>query len=155
MTVFPAPDINDVAWDTQRDSPTERRSLLQELDPLPEGMAWARFVPEVRTRRAGPLGERARLLLLGCSTEDLETIANEINLVAELDDDAEAEGLRRAIEAYEALLGAHRVLASDRDEKTIARMPLAERRRARELQNEIMTREATRYDGARLGRGRR
>ena len=145
-----ATDLNEPAWDPERDPAGERRSLLRELDPLPDGMAWATFVPKVRTRHGLPLGERARLLLLGSTTEDLETIANQVNLAAEVDDDDEAATLAEALRGYEALLGQYRLLRRDSDETTLARMPVADRRRARELQNRIRVLQALRYDWARL-----
>lgn len=147
-----AADINDVAWDPQRDSELERRSLLAELDPLPSERFADTFRPEARTRHGQPLGERARLLLLGATTEDLEVMANEVNLAAGVDDDDEAAALRSTIDAYEDLLGRYRVLARDSDERTMARMPVAERRLARELANRIAALQAARYDGVLRGR---
>ena len=141
-----SPDINEVAWDPERDSAPERRSLLCELDALPRTSHWATFIPERRTRRGLPLGERAAQLLLGATTEDLEVIANEVNLAAEVDDDDQAAALAQAIDDYEEFLGAHRVLPRDSDERTLARMPLAERRQARGLQNLIRHLQADRYD---------
>lgn len=142
-----SPDINDLVWDPTRDSGPERRSLLRELDPLAREFFWATFVPERRTRHGAALGERATQLLLGATTEDLEVMANEVNLAAEVDDDDEAAELASAIEAYEELLGTYRVLRRDSDERTLARMPVADRRRARSLQNQIGALQAARYDG--------
>ena len=141
-----SPDINEVAWDPERDSAPERRSLLRELDALPKGSEWATFMPERRTRRGLPLGDRGAQLLLGATSEDLEVIANEVNLAAEVDDDDQAAALAQAIDAYEELLGTYRVLRRDSDEKTLVRMPLAERRRARSLQNRIRDLQSDRYD---------
>lgn len=142
-----ATDINDLAWDPERDSATERRSLLRELDPLEPGRAWATFDPDQRTRGGQPLSERARLLLLGSTMEDLEILANEVNLAAEVDDDDEAAELAITLDAYEELLGRHRLLARDCDERTLARLPLAERREARRLQNRLSELRSSRYDG--------
>lgn len=52
-----------------------------------------------------------------------------------------------AIEAYEALLGDYRLLRRDSDERTLARMPVTARRRARQLQNQIRELQAARWDG--------
>lgn len=152
MGTEPLADINDLAWDPSRDSATERQSLLRELDPLDPSDFASTFDPDRRTRGGLPLGERARLLLLGASVEDLEVIANETNLRAEVDDDDQLAALRSAVEAYEELLGAHRLLARDSDETTLDRMPLPDRRRAREFQNRIAALRGVRYDGHLLRR---
>lgn len=145
-------DISQIAWDPERDSAGERRSLLRELDPLESREAWATFVPDRRTRLGVPLGERASVLLLGSTMDDLETIANEVNLAAGIDDDDEAAKLTSTLDACEELLGRHRLLARDSDERTLARMPVGERREARRLQNLLGELRAARYGGGLLRR---
>jgi hypothetical protein len=121
---------------------------LSELDPLPPERTWATFVPEERTRAGRPLGERAAMLLLGSTFEDLEVMSNEINLRAQVDDDDEAAELTTALAAYEEILGRHRLLPRDSDDRTLARMPVDERRRVRSLENRIRQLRAARYDGS-------
>ncbi len=141
-----APDVNEVAWDPSRDSVNERRSELLHLDPLPAGAITELLDPDRRRRLGFPLGARSRALVLGCTAEDLEALVNEINAAAGVDDDAEHGALAWAIDEFEALLGRYRVLKRDTDERTIARMPVGDRRRARELVVAIDRLQRTRYD---------
>lgn len=139
-------DINDAAWDPSRDSHNERLSLLRELDPTPVDRPTGLLDPSVRTVGGKPLGRRRTELLLGCTFHDLEALANRVNALSGHDDDAEVSELNSALEELEAMLGGHRVLKSDSDERTIERMPVAERRRARALQLRIDGMRLRRYD---------
>lgn len=118
-------DVNDIAWDPTRDSVSERRSTLRFLDPVPATTVVELLDPARRTSDGRPLGDRERLLLLGCTSEDLEAIANEINVSAEFDDDSEHSELHEAHSEFEKLLGKHRLMKSDSDARTLVRMPLS------------------------------
>jgi hypothetical protein len=141
-----AHDINDIAWDSTRDSENDRRGMLRHLDSVPPCAVSDLLNPDARTSDGLPLGERARLLLLGCTAEDLEAITNEINAGANIDDASKHAELHDAQRELGALLGQHRLLKSDSDDRTVARMPLADRRRARELEIRVASMQVRRYD---------
>lgn len=141
-----APDINEIAWDASRDAVNERRSELLHLDPVPASPITELLDPDRRRRMGLPLGGRSRALLLGCTAEDLEALVNEINAMAGIDDDDEQAALASAVDELEELLGRHRVLKRDSDERTIGRMPVFDRRRARELVLTIDRLQRARYD---------
>ena len=141
-----APDVNDVAWDPTRDSALERRSLLGSLDPLRPASVAELLDPDRRTMGGHPLGARSRALLLGCTVEDVDALVDEANVRADTYDDPTA--LLDAIDEYEALLGAHRLTKRDSDERTLGRMPVHDRRRARALGLRIDAVRRARYEAA-------
>jgi hypothetical protein len=140
------PDPNDGVWDPASDSATQRRVLLGMLDQHPACHTMDLFNPAKRTIAGRGLGHRATELLLGCSLDDLETTVNEINAAVGHDDDVEHAELEVSLRSYEALLGNHRVLKKDSDERTISGMPDPERRLARRLQLRIEEMRRHRYD---------
>jgi hypothetical protein len=139
-------DVNEVAWDPSRDSGNERLSLLRELDATSLSHPSQILDPLFRTVGGEPLGPRRAALLLGCTFNDLEALVNRINVSAEYDDDDELSDLTRAIEELEQLLGRHRVLRRDSDDRTLERMNVDDRRQARRLQVRVDQLRLQRYD---------